>query len=994
MCASHTCIRSALTQAFRPPHYRRAIAWTIPDFLAPAVSKTPRRTFSSSRRRNAELEPSSQNLLYPVEQSREPAHPFKSSKERLDFRVTLPDADDARTNIEPWLAAIDPFLPLHLRRTPTDGSSVAQEASAIDLAWILNAAQDASYDILSHIGLVEGRWAAVVWISKKLAEGGLDASRGPPQLEPSANVIWPETEFRSLNDVTNSPLLTERVRPSRTLKHSLDDLTSAPDSIQLPHNAKKSGLGQLWRSLGCMIVEATDRTGQANPDIMSHVLEIIAYLHHAGLISESIYQYRPAQDASMLQQPPTLHMLSSKILSALSDATWTAHEASVKATKNASYFLGHEIPGSRYKVAVGGLAPALWLELVLWSCFYGGWFLDGSAILEKVLATQKDIGWRLISWRELTAADEFDPSIIESAWRHFRWGPAAKATTAEHKATHMALSSEVVAAFVDNLINTVRVGVGARGTNPETILNRITNLKKLLDMNSLSLGSTSWDSVIVRLLESGGVVPEKRPELLLDMIKIASTFGTEVGSANASSQDDRSTSSTPYHFDPSTASIGLLHRSLRSFIDNGDVSAAMTTLEALQGYTDKNKQRSSGQSFERLSSGEIPKDQPFDNILAPIDFPVFDLQLSKTLLAKLLNLVTDARLLDVGRWLISPRELDAPLIDNSMYSDWYIAAALIRYGTVARRNDLVLSVVEQSIAGRQGVGRLLPAPITTALLNSQIEQQRWESVRGIQKFVVENPGYTPHATVIANFAASMLRLSGGANAFLDSKTVQARDAFRELLFAWEGPVLTNIRNELYCILGVVSSVHEDWRGFCSQFLSLDIRQDIKLSTDDFNQVLNGVLDGFGSNKGKHLIDMWCFQSPRTFKPYRAPGGLPAMPQFRVGKGEEYENRPNDIVITQSSGTRLILQGRVLPNRQTVLAVLRKVQRELDEIKLDQITESKSDIPTEKNMEFKATLKWAARLLYYLGFDHEDITRDLVAAFSVTVSSSEAVENRA
>jgi hypothetical protein len=69
------------------------------------------------------------------------------------------------------------------------------------------------------------------------------------------------------------------------------------------------------------------------------------------------------------------------------------------------------------------------------------------------------------------------------------------------------------------------------------------------------------------------------------------------------------------------------------------------------------------------------------------------------------------------------------------------------------------------------------------------------------------------------------------------------------------------------------------------------------------------------------------------------------------------------------GAKLILQGRVYPNRQTVWAILREVQQEEDRM-------SERGATMEERTEIKETLKWAARLLYYLGFDYEDITRDL------------------
>ena len=96
-----------------------------------------------------------------------------------------------------------------------------------------------------------------------------------------------------------------------------------------------------------------------------------------------------------------------------------------------------------------------------------------------------------------------------------------------------------------------------------------------------------------------------------------------------------------------------------------------------------------------------------------------------------------------------------------------------------------------------------------------------------------------------------------------------------------------------------------------------------------------------------------------------------MPQFRVGRGREIEAFPDDIEIVQDSGAKLVLQGRILPNRQTIWAILRKVQSEVE-----QWTQEGKDMPSFARDQARDTLRWAARLLYCLGSDYEDIIRDL------------------
>lgn len=971
MSAAHTCIRNALSQAFRSPKRSFASALSVPEFLVPALARPLNRPFSASLQRRAKAHPPAQSVPESSHKAGAFSYPLKSSKKPLPSRIAAPEPHISQ-DIQAWLAAIDPFLPPHLQLHSPVEHHEAQYASAVDFSCILNKAQDYSHDVLSYMGLIQGRWDGVIWIVKKLVEDGPLAVQPPPPLDPFTNVIWPEREFRSLHDLTNNPLVLERARSSRRLILSLNDLTSAPDTIEPKHILLKKALGQVWRSLGNMILKAAEKDEKHEPQTIPHVLEIIAYLHHIGLIPDSVYKNRQPQDDHALGQPPTLHLLSSEILTALSDATWRAHEASVKVAKermNASYFLGHEIPGSRYKVRVAEVTPELWLELVLWSCLHGGWVLDGTAILERMVSQQTEPHWGVISWQELTQASE-QGNFPSSGWWPF--GRREETTShAEARArAQRTISSEVVTGFIDGLINMMRVGVGARGTHPEDLVGHIKNLKQLLDRSALSLGSATWESIMIRLFESGGVVPEKRPELLLSMVTLASSFGSEVSSPNASPRTVSAEVDPPYFFEPSTSSISLLHRTIRSFIEHGDILGAMTTLDTLQLYTDNNKQKSLQQFFEALKTVQLQQDQLFTSRLPPIDFPAFDPQVPVPLLAKLLDLATEAKLFNFGRWLLLSDDLDGPLVTREMYAHPSMAASIIRFGTMAGEKDLVLAVVKKtSIWDSKRQNQRLPNDVFTALLNSQVQLRRWDSVRSMQNYVKENPAYRPQPQLLANFVAELLRHC--SYGITKSEKAKAKEEFTGLLFAWEEPILTQMESELYSVLGILSSVSEEWQGFASRFFTFSTRQGVTLSTDNFNQILSGALDGFGSRKGKELVDTWCYKPPKTFEPYQAPGGLPAMPLSRVGKGAENESKPEDIEIVQPSGVKLIFQGRVYPNRQTVWAILRKVQQEED-----QRRESGKHLTVRKRAEAQETLQWAAKLLYHLGFDYEDIIRDL------------------
>lgn len=871
--------------------------------------------------------------------------------------------------MQQWLAAIDPFLPAHLRRDQTDKTAKTPLVTSLDLAIVINAAQDASLDMMSYVGLVEGRWSTVIWMAKKLVEDRKRTIGSPLQLEPSANIIWPESEPRTLKDLTEHPLRTERSRPSRKLELSLDDLTSAPDTISLRSVAVKRALGQLWRSLGSMILASAESdTGETV--VMPHVLEIIAYLHHVGLMPDSVYTYRTSGNKYALHQPPTLHMLSSKILTALSDASWKAHEASVKlANKGAktSYFLGHEIPGTRYKVHVTEVGPELWLELVLWSCLHGGWTSDGLAILEHVASKHDAHDWGLISWREIMLAEQTNSPAPSRVWKLFPMNGEAAASAEDRARVRRTISSEVVTAFVDAAVNQLSVGVGLRGINADIVIGQLKTLKGFLDANNLSLGSTAWDSVIARLIESGAIVPEKRPETLLRLFQLATGFGAEVSTANTSAT---TSDEVPYFFEPTTLPLSLLHRTIRSFISNGDIQGAMTTLMLLQQHTDENKQKSLQQFFEMLKSEAPRRNEPFTSHLLPVDFPAFDINMPVPLRARLLDLATESKMYELGRWLLFAQDIDGPLIARDLYGHRNIASSIVRFGTLAGENDLVLEVIKRAGAwNEQDQDQRMPAEVLIALLCSQLKLRRWDSVRGMQEYV-ETSRFKPRTVILSTFAAELLRLTNEP----EEELLKAQDGFVDLLFAWEHLIMKHVRKELYCILAIMSTTDDVWKAYCSQFLAVSSRQHIRLSTHDFNQILKGILDGYGSSKARAIVDTWCHVSPATFEAQRTPGGLLRMPRFQMGKGAEYEDRPPNIELIQESGAKLVLQGRIKPNRQTFWAIFRKLQEEVEQRRWQG-----EDLSATEHAEVCDTLQWAARILYSLGYDYEDVLSDMGSA---------------
>ncbi|OCK92628.1 uncharacterized protein K441DRAFT_662732 [Cenococcum geophilum 1.58] len=979
----HTCFRTALNRTFRSSCQSISGGWVVPEFLTPAFVQSTlcsRRAFSYAHQRYARPTKGPDRISVLQKEEQPAKDPRIPPRDRDEFKPALPE-DGRRGDIQAWLAALEPLLPAHLRQNSLPNNDLQLLASAVEISRLLLEAQSSNHDILSHMALVEGRWNTVMWIMKKLVDGGPTIGTAPEVLEPFANVVWDNTSV-SLKEVTNNPVWAHRVRPSKRLKQSLEEHTAAPDTLKYELKLIKSALGQVWRSLGSMILVAAEEKSETNVVIMPHVLEIIAYLHHVEMIPEAIYRYSPAWDPSTLQQPPTLHLLSSRILTSLSDATWNAHESSVQDSKerlNAQYFLGHEIPGSRYKITVPEIGPEIWVELVLWSCLHGGWILDGAAILEKILSYQGENSWSLICWRDIVNSSQASRTIQLTR----DWGKLAAQfqnsgetfysnDRGDRFLVQRTVSSEVVAAFVDGLINTMRVGVGDRGSLPEQILSHIINLKRLLDRDNLSLGSSSWDALITRFLESEGIVPEKDPKLMLKILGLAQTFGKELSSTNVISQGADARPSPTYVFDASAAPLGLLHRTIHAFIQMGNTTGALEAFQQLQKYVDNNKIRSIRDFFQALKASYSEPEALFTGNYAPIDFPGFFPHVPTSLLAKMLDLATESRMFDFGEWLLYSSEIDGPLISPRMYKSRELASSLIRHGTATRDQRLLMKIVS-SVGAPGGVSGSyrLPAEVLSAFLHSQIQHHRWDSVKSIYTYVRENPGYRPRSETLAVFARELVRLRSESDEWRRSRSRRAKFIFSAFLNAWKDIIERDLYQQLNSILGVLSSVGPEWVDFCSRLWTSTGRQQLALDPENFNQILDGVVDGYGSLKGKHIVDMWCYPTTRIeFRDYRSPGGLPTMPKFKLSKGDHYDDRPPDIELSQSSGAKIRFQGRVAPNIRTMRVILRKAAEEETERGA-----KGTGLLLEERAEIQLMLEWAELSLRNMGLDYRDIQRE-------------------
>ncbi|KAI9693571.1 MAG: hypothetical protein M1820_009137 [Bogoriella megaspora] len=834
-----------------------------------------------------------------------------------------------------WLSVIEPILPKNLRESNQD---FIKEATFTEYLPQILVRAERSYDIniLHELGHERGRWRAVVWLVKQaidktsaakpnsavaIAHSGFNwlyiedhdtkPRHTPSNLDDDPRIVqWAEDE--SLDKITDNPIwlsLPQGVQfgPARSLEEETRHL-KPPESID--HALRNTLVGQIWRTLAFTIIKDTKEQIEGKESIMPYVLEIIAHFHHVGIVPDSVYDYSPRLDKGRLRQPPMLHVLRSRILTALSDAAWHAHESEVKEEKIAAgarnTFLGHEVPGSRYRLRGVTLGPEVWLELILWSCLYGSWVEDGIAILREVFRrdTPKKYRWSLVSWHDLAEKVQFadGESVDWSTAGGLLSVPLSDVSKEDHKhgrsRIERTISSEAVAAYVDALICSVHVGVGARGTPVYRIVNDLMAMKKALERINMSLGVTSWDAVIVRLVESQSIDIYEDPEFFGWLLSHLNTkFAEELGTANSQARVRRN-KDTSYIFDGTAAVLGLYHRTLRAFVSRGDIDKAIKTFEELQDYTDHNKEKAIREFLTSLrhTTARDLEEGDFTPNLPSIEFPAFFPQLPSTLLGPLLDLVTSSEGFEFGTHLIYSHDLDGPQIGRNRYQDPLLAGPLIRFATATNDSDLLTNVVNELRYGSklrdfdatgvsQETDQNLPDEVINGFVDNQIQNRKWPAVEQLLLRIRDSPTliwtaaqvYTlikeilfhriDISTVLAEeIDDSTANLQGliKADSDLEDDTqvsmAQALRIFLDLLSGiyGRGPRAKRADDgsSLDSFLAVVADIGGGWTTIVNKVKKFHRSQPARLNRDALHPLLEAIVTNKGCYAGLMIVRKW------------------------------------------------------------------------------------------------------------------------------------------
>ena len=382
----------AFVNGFCPPT-RSGIA--VSEFLVPTASKSCFASGQAGRGVSTETRQASA-LNKPLAIAEIDSH------QETGFPVTLTKTRDRGI----WIRRLDPYLPLELRsRGWLENLADFEGVRPIEsVPKLLQEAQPYfRLGLLSYLALHEGRRTAVLWLIKEL----LACKRNTKQLPSLTQKMW--RNITSLDEFTAKfprPFGKEDIfkRPAPTL----DEITELkePQGKGLGLSSIWIAVGQIFQCAAHMILEAEHREPKEQQDIMSTALQVLAHMHHYNAIPSGIYDYGAAKEYQVYSKPPTLYILRSRIVVALSDALWRAEEKRViaeAASVGAKYvYKGHELPGAEAQPRVNPLTIGTWMEFILWACVEGNWVTEAARIVSEMSARKSTRPWSVANWNTIS----------------------------------------------------------------------------------------------------------------------------------------------------------------------------------------------------------------------------------------------------------------------------------------------------------------------------------------------------------------------------------------------------------------------------------------------------------------------------------------------------------------------------------------------------------------------------------------------------------------
>lgn len=778
-----------------------------------------------------------------------------------------------KTDPDQWMRLLEPFLPTSLRFAGSQQPTIPVNLQAI--VTIIDRARyfvENEFDLLKYMLLSYGREQAVLYLlDEMLKQIHLSSTSS---IDPPSNLHWPPSLFAGDH---NGSIELQAPHPSTVSHASLENRYGQGSPSGMTAEATSPlALRSIWLFLGQTTIAATKSGLRESQQIMSTVYRALAKLHHHNLIPAAVYEFQTSPYSTVVQRPPILHLLTSRILTTLSDAVWRSQqdETLAKAAADGASIenLYRDPPGGRFRLRVRDLGPEVWLEFILWCCVEARFSSTGAKIIEA-LRKETENPWFAVSW----TSDNHDTSTSLVDWDRVKARTGGTVGRIEGYSRDQPLadvpprtiSVEVVLALTEGLLSARDLGTQHRKDAMKSLAIPIKSLISFLEPHSLP--AEYFDYLTVRVFQVEALVIDDVPanlELWINtMADLRDMEATHVPKPKPIGLDYQTVVSQ------SLLAPGILQQVLLAYIRCDRYLQALDVFSKLQLYIDTSKVQS---MLAFVQSSREATEQFFTTRRSTEhkEFVSSHGQPPNFILAAFLQNMVLNKQMDVARWMIYSDDVDGPIIPRQAYSNLSVALALARlsielsddtimhrirsvaetwrfkpalklYRAVADahikrldflRAELALVQAQSSVAGGY-------SPTNLSMLMGTII--RLEKL-GLPSLSAENEGRLQRATRLLR---SILRgrFDGTKGDFYLAQILLFRQQVGQLL-----RICLNLpRSTLSGIAG------EYGRAFPSANVAC-------LPPAVFNTLLTAIVDAYGAEEGRRIWEIFC-QDPRIYR---------------------------------------------------------------------------------------------------------------------------------
>lgn len=764
-----------------------------------------------------------------------------------------------KKSLEGWVELMEPFLPSELRSLGFKGAlyHIDEDSSSNKqvLATILHDArlqEHGDLDVLAHMGLTQHRWKAVMWLVDILLDETQLTSTPEKEVSLLSNIAWPNQSQRgSLRELCEGPLDVSYLigQETRSLTSLTSDLSTIKESNgKVENNLAGNIMREVWQSMGTIAIEAASLAPDDMRSVMGWIYQMIGQLHHRGLIPDAVYQFQLKDNTSTVTRSPVIYLLSTRILSALSDTVFTKES--------------REIPGMAYRLKGGDPYPNIWLEFILWCCIDSGFIEESSWILTQLQSHKSRHEWRVIDWQNFE-----QKSLNKTGWI-FRTGKAKLRQEFLEQTESRTISRQVIFATIDGLINCFqRFDDLGEALRQPLLQKRIFQLLSCLgEQEDTAPTPMTLNRLLVRMRETPGFILQLFPGSVWHVVHdIQENRLVEQQQPEPMLLE---TFASPLQFETIMQNTDpiftTLHQTLEQFSRQGDVRRALSTFDTIQFFIDQSRRRTIDLFAQRLRSSQdrhaTSDDAADEGYFLPHGQP------SPRVLGRFLEVLTYAGRFDIGRWLLYSADPDGPIINPALYGIPQLSPALIRFAQATNDTQLLSRVLQAS-----------RSQISTAFLYSLLSARFWFHQFDLAEHLLRQFKDTEEGAKgevaghriasVASLAASIIRLGNVAKGKEEANVkLQTATSVFQKIFHGEfsnafnyGRDFQNYRqNRNAALLRILQSFPNPLQDFAVHLMpSYEFRGEALLPPQAFNILLSVVVESRGAIAGKCIYDEFC-----------------------------------------------------------------------------------------------------------------------------------------